>query len=474
MKRLSVLVFLSWLLWSGSLLARVTGLEIYGRNVFIEESFPVSPGQNRLPLKALVKTPNLRVEARGTAVLSLATEEGEPGGPLAEKLRELKKKREDLLLKEEACKNKLSLLTKAVEGKNGLPDPALLREYFTLNDDLLAELEKTRAQRRKLEEEIRKIESLLPPGKVSVLLVNVDRAGTLSVRYPAANIVRVDESYRLELLTLKKSVRLTGQAVVTQHSGEDWSGVTLTFHPRARGTSPLSPPPFQPWIVDLPPVRKGIAGQSLKEKALSVIPRREEAPGLVWERIVVENVVLPCGRGVVVPLARKTLQTKAVLIEVPVYALAEGFFRADVLPRQSFPRARAAYFLDGTYVGEGNFGPLLPGKESRLYFGEALLLEVERKTLKDTSGHPFFARGRETIEKEFLTSLTNHYQQAFDVELVDALPIAKKKKTKIEVSAEPPWQEKEPDGRTVWRFHLAPGEKATVHLKIRINRDRSP
>ncbi len=465
----SFLVF--FLLVASPSQAKVVGLEIYAGEVFLEEVFPLDQGINRLPLKALVQVSSLQAEPKGTEILSLAVERAKPQGPLAQRLEKLKGELQALLRQEKGLEEKLSLLKKVLENKDEIPNPSVLKQYFALQDELLADLTRLQERRQKLEKEIQKLEKLVPQGEVSVLLVKVRQEGQLWVRYPARDILSVRQAYRLELLSEKKEIILAGEAFIRQRAGEDWTGVKLKFYPRARPWAPIAPPPFKPWVIDLPPRPLALIKGKLEKLATSLPrPRREKSPGLIWERVVVEGVNLPCGQEVLVPLLQKTFVPQKILLEVPLYAVNQGYFRADFVPKISLPQTQAAFYLDGTYVGRGSLGPWVPGKEVRLYFGRAPLLEVKRETLKDTSGHPFFSRGREIIEKEFRTTLINHYQRPFALEVVDRLPITHKKDIKIKASANPPWEEVDSQGRVVWRFDLAPEEKAVIFLKIRIDR----
>ncbi len=458
--------------WTQTALARVTVVEVYPGNVFLEEEFSVKAGLNRLPLKAhLNNTSEIQVEPRGTQILVLSLEEALPAGTLAERLQKRRKELQGLEAQKKLLERKLSLLQTTLENQDSIPDPSILKQYFELYERLYSKLKDLEEQEKQLKKEIKKLEELLPRGRISVLRAEVLQPGHLVVRYPAPGLLSWRRFYRLDLVTQEKVVLLSGQAVLKQRSGEDWSGVEVRFYPRFEPGAILSPPPFKPWIIDLPQPLGLLKGKLEKLAAkLPLSPRREESPGALWERIVIEGVELPCGQETLIPLAHYRLPAKKILLEVPVYAVNKAYFRADVVPKISVPRTRADFYLDGTYVGQGSLEALSPGVKKAFYFGTAHLLEVKREILKDTSGHPLFSREREIIEKVFRTTLVNHYQRPFEVEVIDRIPIAKKKEIRIKASADPPWEELSPEGRAVWRFRLDPEARAKILLEIRINR----
>ncbi len=197
---------------------------------------------------------------------------------------------------------------------------------------------------------------------------------------------------------------------------------------------------------------------------------REVPKSGFWERLKLSNVYLSPGENVL-SLPDQTLPVRQILVEVPLYAGPMAFFRVDLIPDKSLPKLSANLYLDGTFVGKTVVGPFLPGKENVLYFGQAHLIEVKREVLKDLSGDSFW--GKKIEEKITRTTLINHYPRAVQLEVIDRLPITRKKEIKVEAKAEPQWDERKPNGKVIWRFRLGPEEKKTILLSIKIKRPKN-
>ena len=476
------LVFWGSLLFFGDTWAKVRIVEVYRNGVFLEEVFSLNPGENTIYLKSLVDPKQIQIKSKGVEILSLLVQTGLPEGGIFQKFQELTKEQQRLINQEKLLAQELEILEASLKNKTQALDPTSFQQYLNLYEQLYQKKIEIQRKKQKIEEELNSLQEVLPKKGVSILKILARNKGFIHVYYPVSNILNIDETYRVTLRTKEKAVLFQAQATILQRSGENWEGVSLRFYPRTKKMALVSPPPFEPWYVDYLvrnlKIRNADKGRNVFPKKAfrpsaskaPPIPEREIQEFGLWERVVVEGVNLPNGKKTVIPLTKEKIPLQRLCLEVPAYSLSKAFFRADFVPQISIPQTEAMFYLDEVYVGKDTLGPFYPKKEAKLYFGEAPLLEVKREVLKDTTGHPFFSLGKEVIEKVYRTTLINHYKKTFLVELIDRRPLAQRKETKIEVQADPPWNEETPKGRLIWKFKLPPGGKARVTLAIKINR----
>lgn len=476
MRDLALFLALLLCLFPASGLAKVIGVHVYRNQVFLEETFQVRPGANHLVLAGNPSSEELALafQRSGFEILDFKLTTVKRTGALFVKLKELEKQQKALISQKKALEYKLKLLEAVLNGKDQVPPPATYQKYMDLLDRFLQEKGSLEERLQAIEEELTDLRERVGREEASALEILIRGPGEtrLTVRYPAGQILSCEEACEVSLDTAKSLIRIRTQAVLKQTSGVDWHGVSLHFYPRSRKEGAILPPPFRPWYLDWAPYPLKALEKSVRRLPTLKAPlevKREIPPSGVWERIDVSGVNLPTGQEIVVGLGEETFPCHLSL-EVPVYAEARAYFRADFTPKLSFSRLEARFYRDGLYLGSHLLRSLFPGRKVTLYFGEAPLLEVQRKVLKDTTGNPFLRRGREVTEKVFRTSLINHYRRPFAVVVVDRLPVSKRKEIKVRATATPPWTELTPEGKALWLFQMKPQGHREITLQIEIDR----
>ncbi len=473
-RKIFFFLVLGWLLWGKSqILAKVKEIEIYRNGVFFLEEFEVKEPESKFLLLAPVKEEDLEFlnPSKGLEILSLEITKADAQTELHQRLKALLAQEEKLSSKIKKLEKELEILEKALK-ENPL-SAAELQKSLTLFDNLWQEKEKSKEELKALQKTLKGLREKVAFEEITVLKLMTRGRGKLHVRYPATKLISYRESYALYLNTQAPELKIKAAALLRQRSGKTLGPLELRFYPRSRSGMIISPPPFNPWFVENHFLRPKLLlkkAETFVRQAKPRLAQREVAPGAIWERITLEGVVLSPGRPQYLPLAEENLPLHSFLIEVPLYATTQPFFRADVRPERSFPRLQAKLYLDHSFVGESWCGPFDPGKEVKIYFGPASLLEVKQEVLKDLSGSSFW--GKKIQEKETRTKIINHYQQKMLVEVVERIPVPRKKEIKIEVKSNPPWTEKTPEGKVLWRFELAPEEKKTIWFYLKIQRPK--
>ncbi|AEH44495.1 hypothetical protein Thein_0614 [Thermodesulfatator indicus DSM 15286] len=469
MKKLFWVYFLIIIILPSSAKAKVKEIEIYQHKIFIVEEFPLKAGLNRLILAKEVSPEEINFRASsGLRLISISLEKVSKKDLLSLNVKKLREKLDALERDIETLNREISLVEDALKGKRETPSPQVFESYHQVWKKLfIAKLAKEK-ERETLKKQLKELESQIVSLNTSALIIQVKGQGSFQVRYPAGKLISWRENYECLLNTQDKELFLRAMGLITQKSGNSWPGVKIIFYPRGEDFAVLKPPPFTPWIVDEFSPRPKLLLRKTVEAVKEI--KREKSPGNIWERVTVSYVDLPSGKPTAISLGEETFKVEKFLLEAPVYAVNKAFFRADLIPDRSFPRLKARFYLDGALVGEGEIGPLNPGISQKVYFGPASLIEIKRVVLKDVKGDSFF--GKKTRLREVKTVFINHYDRPFDLEIIDKVPISRKKEVKIKAQANPPWQEKHPDGKVIWRFNLPPNGKQEIILRVEIKRPK--
>ena len=471
----SVLVFFLVFLWAFQAAAEVKQLEIYQNGLFLTEEFVVKPGENVLPLLSAVPLKEIEISSasQGLVLGAISTRTVTRKEPIYKTLADLKTKESQLKKEIARLDKELSLLEEVLKGKREVPSPEAFLKYQEIFRDLTQQKDAKEQELEKTSQKIKEISQKIAFPEVTALEIQALNAGIVRVRYPAKRLLSWQEAYECQFNSARSELFIKGEATIKQKSGLDWRNVLVLYYPRQRARFSLSPPPFQPWIIGESFPRPELLLRKTKEIARSLIaePKREEGPGAIWERVVTRVPLIPAGKSVLISLGKEQIPVKNFLIEVPAYATEKAYFRVDVVSQKSFPRLFARFYLDGVYVGRALLGPLYPGQQKSIYFGPAPLLAVKKEVLKDTTGENFW--GKEVQVKETRLTLVNNYKKTFPVEVIDRIPISRKKEIKIKAEARPPWQEISPEGKALWRFGLVPGMRQEIYLKIEIKRPKN-
>jgi hypothetical protein len=186
-------------------LGKVVGIHVYQNRVFLEEVFPVRPGENRLVLAGNPSTEKIEISFRrpGFKILSLKATTVERTGPPFTTLKNLEDRQKALVFQKEALERKLSLLEAALNGKGQVPPPATYQKYMDLLDQLLKQKASLENKLRVVQQEISKLQSKITEKKTSALevLVQGPEETSLIVKCPTGKIL----SWKEEVFSLALS-----------------------------------------------------------------------------------------------------------------------------------------------------------------------------------------------------------------------------------------------------------------------------
>lgn len=348
-------------------------------------------------------------------------------------------------------------------------------------------------ERQTLKKKLEEIKPRQPrEAKKVSLLLEADQAGEailhLSYLIPQASWF---PRYTLRALPQENQVEVTVFGAVRQKSGENWEGVTLELA-TTTPTAGISPPPLNPWYIDLyspppPPVRApekkirggvagGVVGGIVREKAdfqqFALPAAQIEERGLHLNFKVPQPVSIPSDNQLhAVPLDSHKLKAEFDYFLVPKNMEA-AFLRASLENTFSYPllQGPAHFFIEKEYIGQGTVEFLAPGEKGELYFGRDKQIQVKYQQVSRKKIAPGFLSKTEKINFTYEITLENFRQQEVKLEVLDQLPVSRNSKITInDVTLKPQPQKQEKNGLLHWIMTLPPGTKKQIYINFTVS-----
>ncbi|MBX6422597.1 DUF4139 domain-containing protein [Thermosulfurimonas sp. F29] len=394
--------------------------------------------------------------------------EGEPEGEIAEKRKTLRKREEALERELEVLKFEESWLRALRPGDLG-KDPwgALsrisesLRRIGERRATLKGELAGIRARLTVLGESLalKRVSFFTPyvecPAPQSGYVVRV--------RYPLPAVEFREE--RLIFVTPGEDrVRVELGLRLIQRLGRKWPPLSVVYETYPRRFTILAPPPFQPWYVDaplkkvlratikLPKVRETVVEPTFRGKSYHL--RLAELPPGVPRFLLLEERSFPA----------------KLRVEIPAYRLPRAFLSLSLRPDTYLPGGRTRIFLGKRELPARNIPALNPGAEVNLYLGEDPWVKVEREVLRDYKERVGVVKRRLRRTLEWRLTVKSAHPRTIPAVLYDRIPVSRREEIKIQASADPPWDERTPQGKILWRLRLSPDKLLRFTIRVIIER----
>ncbi len=277
-----------------------------------------------------------------------------------------------------------------------------------------------------------------------------------------------------DALTLDRSM------LVTQYTGEDWTGVALTLS-TARPADQAAPSSLWPELRSIGPEAEEMARME-DGMAAGMAPEAEPvaapAPAIVASPgMEGDTVVYTYARKVDVASGVEDLRLPLDRIELApvVYAAAvprwdrTAFVMAEVVNTSGEPLlpGDAALLRDGVLVGGMQLGLVPAGAETEIAFGALETVQLSREMpLRDSGQSGVFTTSNESSEEAVLV-IENLGPEAWPVRVLDQVPYSEQEDLEVVWSAVPEPAEVDVDGQRgilAWEFDLAAGERREITL----------
>jgi uncharacterized protein (TIGR02231 family) len=276
---------------------------------------------------------------------------------------------------------------------------------------------------------------------------------------------------------------LDRSVLVTQYTGEDWSGVALTLS-SSRPAEQAAPSALWPELRRIEPeatadaaAGKAMGGADMAMMAEAPVAEAAPAPITAAAAIDGDTVVYVYPDPVTVASGAEDLRLALDRLDFTPVVKAVAVPRHDrtAFVTASFTNAseepllpgEAMLFRDGVLVGSTWIDVIAPGVETDIAFGPIETLRLAREMPKRQGGETgVFTTSNEVTESAVIT-VENTGDEAWEVRLLDQVPYSEQDALEVELSASPEPDETDVDGQRgilAWEFDLPAGARETITL----------
>ena len=341
--------------------------------------------------------------------------------------------------------------------------------------DAFGRLQRVEMQKRALDKQIAalqrdlaKVRSGAKDARSIVIHLAAKRPGELRVAYQVRG-AGWRPVYRASLDSSASRVEIQRNAVVTQSTGEDWSGVKVrlaTVQPRL---SPQGPDPA-PWTVSVRPPRPQAAAPAARARLearpmseadmLAGAAAMETQSTFATEFDVPGAIDVPAdGRQVTLTLAKQQIAVQQRIRIVPRSDTA-AFVTAEAdRPEGVWPAGSVQLYRDGNFVGATHWNAHASEK-LRFSFGRDDRTRVVVDRIRDRSGDGGFLGNRAEREVGYLYTIQSSHKFPVELLILDAAPVSAADAIEVSSLFEPKptaanWENKQ--GIHAWEQTLHPG-----------------
>lgn len=279
-------------------------------------------------------------------------------------------------------------------------------------------------------------------------------------------------------------VTIDRSVLVTQNSGEDWTGVNLTLS-SSRPSSQSAPSTLWPMarrIEKETPPEALLKRERLGAEAAADMVAMAPAPIMALAGMEGETVVYSYPRAVNIAdgvedlrLALGQIETAAEVIAVAVPSRDKtAFAQASFTNTSAEPLLPGAALLyrEGVLVGSARLEMTAAGAETELAFGALESLRLTRDMpLRDQGQKGVFSTSNQLSETAIL-KIENLGSEAWPVRVLDQVPYSEQQDLKITHSANPAASEldlKGQRGLMAWEFTLDAGASQEISLSYELS-----
>ena len=420
---------------------------------------------------------------------------------LRAKIDALKAKHDMILAYSKASPEKLTLDSKPLDISQWSAAWDVVANGLAKVDD---ELRPAEAKASALDDEIKALEAerQRPPAAPA------RRAASIALSAAAPTRATITLSYRIAGAgwiaaydatldtTGAKTVSLARRALLSQHTGEDWSNVALTVS-TARVARAVNAPDVRPVKIDFwqPPVvyapESAARAPAPPQAAAALQPKSEAAmakPAAPAEETVAQGEASAYSAEFKIPgrvsLAADGAQKSFLLarVDAPTSILLKAapgldqtaYVEAHLTNAGDAPllAGEVALHRDDMFVGRARLGFVAPGDGFDLGFGADDKVKVTRAPVNRKENEPTWYNQTKIETREFKTTVKNLHDFPVKAQVVDETPYSENAAITAELLPQttPPTEKQVDDKRGVmsWTLDLQPGESKDIRLAYRM------
>lgn len=275
--------------------------------------------------------------------------------------------------------------------------------------------------------------------------------------------------------------------VISQNTGEDWTGVALTLS-TASPTAQAEPSTLYPQYRSIAEEQKLeaesfarsqglVAGAPIAEADVVVVSESRYATTFYEGDTVVYRYPVAIDVESGVTDLRLALDEVVLTPEITARAVpradATAFLMAEFTNtgNEVLLPGTAYLYRDGTLIGATELEPIQPGAEAELAFGAIEGLRLTRDMPVRAEGERGLIVSSNQSEEVAVLEVENLTDEAWDLRLMDLVPYSEQEDLEITWTADLPVTEENVDGQRgimAWDFPLAAGEKKAITLTTTI------
>ena len=351
--------------------------------------------------------------------------------------------------------------------------------------DAFGRLQRVEVQKRELDKQIQalqrdlaKIRSGAKDARTIVVNLNAAGGGNLRVSYQVRG-AGWRPTYRAALDSASSRVEIERQAVVTQTTGEDWSGVKVKLATSQPRLAPQGVEPT-PWTVAIRQSRpQASAPAALARERMDARVMSESVDSLLAGAIsetqstfatefdVPGKIDVPAdGRQVTLNLSKQVIPVKQRIRVVP-RAENAAFVTAEAeRPEGVWLAGPIQLFRDGNFVGTTQWNSQATDK-FRFSFGRDDRTRVTVNRVRERSGDSGFLGNRAEREVGYVYTITSSHKSNVELVVLDAAPTSTADAIEVRTIFEPKptannWENRQ--GVHAWEQTLQPGASLKVNV----------
>jgi uncharacterized protein (TIGR02231 family) len=501
---------------SGSVYAqdasKITAVTLYPGSATVERTAKVTPGMTRLEIAGLPANfdpqtvrveadPGVRIGEVSTQDASRVSASNARESQIEDRIQALKDQQALLDAEAKSAEMVQEFLSRlgapAGEKPAPLPDAKVLATVVDLirhgGGESLARVQRVQVQKREigkqiaaLERDLARLRSGARDTRTILIGVYTEHGGSARVSYQV-NGAGWRPTYRANLDSVGAKLQLERQGVVSQTTGEDWSGVKLKLSTGQPRVSPRGPDP-QPWLVSFAQLAQAMGAvanmQDAPRQSLAEARREKDKPvgspapapieaqttfGTEFE--VPGQVSLPSdGRKVTVSLAKLQLPVKLSLRVVPRLDPTAIVTAEAKRPEGVWLAGEMQLQRDGNYVGSTNWIPQ-SSDAFVLPFGRDELVRVKVARVKDRNGSAGVLARKNEREVTDVVTLASFHKTPLELLVLEPSPVATADQINVQASFEPQpqienWEQRQ--GVVGWQRSIAPNETVKITMNYTI------
>ena len=356
--------------------------------------------------------------------------------------------------------------------------------------DALAQIQRTQVQVRDLdrkiavlEQELHKVRAGAREQRSITIALAAQQAGTIRLAYQV-NRAGWKPAYRATLDSAASTIDLERMAVVSQKTGEDWSGVEVRLSTGQPRLSPDAPEPVPRVLTYYKPVPQPVMLERPEPRMMAApAPAAPPPAGMAYDNYippVLESqgtydteFAVPTrvnlasdGREINLSLSRVTLPARQLVRVVPRQDKHAVVMAEAERPSGVWLNGNVQLFRDGGYVGATHWNTQASDK-LRLSFGRDDLVRVTVERAEQQSGSSGLLSQRGEQQVADLYTISSAHKTPVSVLVLEPTPVSRSEEVKVRKTFAPQpgitdWEQRQ--GIVGWDKQLAPGESMKISV----------